>query len=195
MEGIIASILVYRYFILIPGAIIEGPILSVISGMLIHIDILQFWPTYLLLMTGDLIGDTLWYFVGYHWGKKFVVRYGKYFSITEQSLDIVSHIYHKYHNAIIPISKVCMGFGFPGAVLTTAGIIKIPYRKFLFLNFLGQIFWTGGLLAIGYFLGDLFHKVDASFKWVSIIGISVLVVAILFGVGNYIRKRTLEKYS
>jgi membrane protein DedA with SNARE-associated domain len=68
LEGVMAWILAYRYLVIIPGAIIEGPILSIICGLLIRLGVLGIVPTYLLLMLGDLIGDTLWYWGGHRWG-------------------------------------------------------------------------------------------------------------------------------
>ncbi|MCC2630537.1 MAG: alkaline phosphatase [Candidatus Paceibacter sp.] len=195
MEGIIAWILAYKYIVLVPGAIIEGPVLSMLCGLLIRIGVLDLAPTYVLLMAGDLIGDTLWYWAGFHWGKKLVSKFGKYISLTEKNLEIVGRLYHKYHNSIIIISKLCMGLGFPGAVLATAGIVKIPFKKFILLNTVGQVIWTGGLLAIGYYLGDTYLKIYGGFEIFSFVGLSVLTIAILFGIGKYIRKRTLEQYS
>jgi membrane protein DedA with SNARE-associated domain len=195
MESVIEWILAYRYLVIVPGAIIEGPILSIICGLLVRLDVLGIVPTYLFLMLGDLIGDTLWYFAGFYWGKSLVVRFGKYFSVTEQSLAIIEKLFHKYHSSILIISKVLMGFGFPGAVLATAGIVKLPFRKFIVYNTIGQIMWTGGLLAIGYYVGDAYLKINGGLGIFSLISVFILVIALLFGVGKYIRKRTLATYS
>ena len=195
METIIAWLLAYKYIIIVPGAIIEGPILSIICGLLVRLDFLNFWFAYFFLMLGDLIGDMIWYWAGYHWGKGLITRFGKYFSITENTLEIIKRLYHKYHSPILLISKLTMGFGFPGAVLATAGIVRIPFRKFMFYNVIGQLIWTGGLLAIGYFVGEAYIQINGGLEIFSLIAVIILAIAILFGVGKYIRKRTLEKYS
>jgi membrane protein DedA with SNARE-associated domain len=195
MEGVIAWIMAYKYIVLIPAAIIEGPVLSMLCGLLIRLDVLSFVPTYLLLMLGDLIGDSLWYLAGFHWGKTLVTKFGKYISLTESNLVIVEKLYHKYHSSILIISKLVMGFGFPGGVLATAGIVKLPFRKFILFCTIGQVVWTGGLLAIGYYLGEAYLTIYGKFELISFVGLTVVAIAVFIGFGKFIRKRTLEKYS
>jgi membrane protein DedA with SNARE-associated domain len=195
METVIGWILAYRYLVIVPGAIIEGPILSIICGLLIRLDLLGLIPTYLLLMLGDLIGDVIWYSAGFHWGKALVIRFGKYFSVTEKSLMIIEKLFHKYHFSILIISKLLMGFGFPGAVLATAGIVKLPFKKFILYNAIGQIIWSGALIAIGYYVGDTYLKINGGLGIFSLISVFILVIALLFGLAKYIRNRTIQEYS
>lgn len=192
---IIAWLLAYKYLIIIPGAIFEGPILSIICGLLIRLDVLNFWYAYFFLMLGDLIGDVLWYWAGYHWGKKLILKFGKYFSITEESIEIVKKLYHRYHFSILVASKLTMGLGFPGAVLATAGIVRISFRKFMLYNLIGQFVWTGGLIAIGYFVGEAYITINGGLEIFSLIAVILLAIVALFGFGKYVRKRVLKKYS
>src|SRR3989344_3940192 len=74
----------YKYLLLIPLTVLQGPIIMMLSGILIRLDILSFWPAYFALMAGDLIGDTLWYGVGYYLGPPFLRKFGRIFSITQK---------------------------------------------------------------------------------------------------------------
>lgn len=195
MEHAIALILQYRYLIILPLGIVEGPALAMVCGLLIKLSLLSFWPVYIILMIADLIGDVMWYAIGYKGGPKLVNSLGKYFGLTPESYNAIEKAYHKYHDWILIISKLTMGLGFPFVILTTAGIVKVPFRRYLILNVAGQLIWTGGLIAIGFFLGNFYVKVNKGFEIVSIIGIFVVIVAIFYAIGRYVRKQTLKHFS
>jgi membrane-associated protein len=122
-----------------------------------------------------------------------VNRFGKYISLTTEGLVKVEKLFHKYDFTILIISKLLMGLGIPGAVLATAGIVKLPFKKFLLYNFIGQIMWSGALLAVGYFVGDAYLRINGGLGIFSLIAVFVVVIAVLFGVAKYIRTRALEK--
>ena len=67
--------LAYRYVILLPIAIIEGPIISVIAGFLVSIHAMEFWIVFGILVLGDVIGDMLLYGVCRWGGGSFITRW------------------------------------------------------------------------------------------------------------------------
>jgi membrane protein DedA with SNARE-associated domain len=181
------------YAIIIAVSFVEGPVLAVFCGMLLHLDSISFLPIYIALMAGDTIGDIIWYTVGYHFGRKFVVRFGKYFSITENSIKIVEKIFHNHKNYILIISKITMGFGFAIVTLVTAGITKIPFKQYLVLNIVGQFVWTATLLAIGYGFGSIYEQLDGVLGIISIVTMGIIFMVALFGYGKYVKQRMLSK--
>lgn len=188
-------LLEYKYLLMLPAAIIEGPILTMVCGLLVKLGRLSLVPTFLVLAVGDLLGDALWYWLGNTYGYGFVRRFGKFVSITEERVEIVKKIFHKYHIQILLVSKVTMGLGFPGATLFTAGLSKIPFWSFIGWNALGQIIWTGMLLGIGYYLGEYYVQVDDILGRISIIAIILIVFAALLGFSRYVRNQLTQKFS
>lgn len=193
MNALLASILLYKYVLLIPLAAIEGPTVSIYSGFLIQTGVMRILPAYLALMFGDLLGDTAWYAVGYFSGKPFIRRFGKYFSITDESVATATRIFHKHKDFILLFSKITTGFGLALAVLVTAGMVKVPFRRYLFLNFLGQIVWTGMMLSLGYFFGHLYAQIGNVFGKVSLFGGFVILVFALFGLSKYAGQRFIRQ--
>ena len=185
--------LVYAAIVLI--CFVEGPILTVLCGILISLAGLPVVPIYLALMLGDLIGDVAWYWIGRTAGHPFVGRFGTYFSIEEKEVSAVTKIFHKYHEKILIISKVTMGFGFAIVTLFTAGMVRIPFRKYFAINAIGQIVWTGLLLGIGYLFGDWYTTLDNVFGKISLVAGVILVVLALFGFARYMKKRMTNKIS
>lgn len=178
------QVLIYAAIIVV--ACIEGPILSIFFGALIKIGAFPFWPIYFSLMAGDLIGDVLWYEVGRHFASRFIRRFGKYFNLTPENIERATKIFHKYHEKILIFSKLTSGFGLAIVTLMVAGMVRIPFAKYIMINFLGQFFWTGLLLAAGYFLGDIYMKVDSILGKISVVALFILVLLAVNGYRKYV---------
>ena len=88
-----------------------------------------------------------------------------------------------------------MGFGFALVTLITAGIAKVPFRKYLVLNVAGQLIWTAMLLGIGFLFGNLYTSIDKGFRDVALAAIIIIAIALIYGVGKYITKRIGENLS
>lgn len=190
--------LVTDYPILVYGVIIfigyvEGPVLALICGILYRLGYLDLIPVYFALMLGDLIGDCFWYWLGYHFGHRFVVRFGKYFSIDEIKIRTVEKIFQKHKNVILIVSKLTSGFGFALVTLFTAGMSKIQFKTYITLNTVGQFVWTAFLLVMGYTFGNLFITFNNVFARISLTSFFIIIIALVFGFGKFVRERVLEK--
>ena len=179
--------LVYAIIVFLGFA--EGPFLSMLSGALIRFGYLSFVPAYIALMLGDLIGDVVWYCVGRQFGIRFIKRFGKYVSVTEESVEKVSRIFHKYKDRILIISKISNGFGFALVTIITAGIVRIPFARYLSINVIGQFVWTGLLLGVGYFLGDLYTQVNTILGYAFVSMVVLIVIAAFIGYGKYLKTK------
>ena len=184
----IQLVLQYRYFIIFPLVILEGPVVMMATGFLYGLGYFSFVPMFLILVFGDLCGDIIWYSVGYFGGMPFILRFGKYFSISEEGIARVKVIFQRHHSTILFISKITMGLGFALVTLVTAGLTRVPFGRYLIFNIVGGFIWTGFLLAVGYYLGALYLTIGRGFEIVTICALILIVLAGLYGFGNYVRK-------
>ncbi len=187
--SIFAWLIAYRYPIAYPLGIFEGPIVMVISGFLVHEGFFDFWPIFIVLFLGDLTGDIMWYFVGRHGGRPLIEKYGKWFNVTEANVERAEEFFHEHQTKILFISKLTTGFGFAIATLIAAGAAKVPFKKYLTLNFFGEFIWEGILFAIGYFFGNLYAMVGRGLRWGFITGIVIVCAFALWGFGAAMKKR------
>lgn len=155
-EYVLGLILTYKYAIIFPAALFFGPVISLFSGFLLRLEYVELLPVSLALAGGELTGDVVWYWLGRRYGKSFVDRFGGYFGITTKSISFVKMMFHKYHDLIVLLSKLTAGFGFAPAIFFTAGLSHVHFGRYMALNVIGQIVWTGGLLAAGYYLGHFY---------------------------------------
>lgn len=191
---IVSWLLAFRYPIAYPLAIVEGPVVMMVSGFLVRIGFFYFWPIYFILMAGDLTGDVLWYLLGRHGARSFIDKYGRFFSLSEKNVDRAQQFFQDHQGKILFISKITMGFGFALATLIAAGAAKVPFKKYIAFNFFGQFIWTGLLMAVGYFLGNLYVFVDKSLRWAFVIALVIICAFAVYGFGKF-AKAKIKTYS
>lgn len=168
-----------KYIVLFVGTIIEGPVIMVASGFLIHNGFLDLFPSFIAITLGDLVGDVIWYGVGYYIAGPILSRHGRFMSITPELFEKAKELFHKYHTRILIISKITMGFGMALAILMAAGATRVSFKKYMFLNIVGEIAFVAWMLAIGYFFGHLYVSIPASLKvffiifWVVVIALGI----------------------
>jgi len=184
------SYAVYGFIVITASA--EGPILSIIGGILLKMGYFSLFPLYGALMFGDLIGDTVWYSIGFYFGHGFVSRFGKYFNVTEERILKVEEIFHRYKNSILFISKISNGLGFAIVTLLAAGMVKIPFRRYILINLSGQFIWSGLLIAVGYFFSHLYSQLDTLFGRLSLVALFVFLLVLFLGARNYARSKIEE---
>jgi membrane protein DedA with SNARE-associated domain len=158
----------------------EGPLVSLTSGALLFAGYFHFLPLYICLMLGDVVGDVVFYYIGYHFGYRFVSRFGKRFKITEKHIAKVQEIFHHRTNVILFFSKITNGLGFSAVVLFTAGLSRIPFLGYLSINLLGQLIWSGILIAVGYFFSTLYVQINDFAGKLSLVLGTVTLVFIVY---------------
>jgi membrane-associated protein len=174
-------------------ASIQGPTLALIFGVLLKLGYFSIIPVYVSLMVGELIGDTIWYMIGKNLGHPFVRKYGKFFSISEDRIKQVEHIFHRYTKSILIISKLTTGFGFAIVTLFTAGLVKIPFKQYITLNLLGQFFWTAFCLGFAYFFSNLYLAFDDILGRMFVIALVIILIGAFFGFSGYVKSRLTKE--
>lgn len=179
--------LVYAMILLLACA--EGPWLSLILGVLMRLGDFSFFPVYMSLMLGDLIGDSVWYYIGRRYGDRFVAKYGKYFKVTASGVECMTRLFYRYKHPILFLSKISNGFGFALVTLMTAGMVRIPFGRYMLVNSLGQFVWTGMLLGAGYFFTHLYLTVSSVLGRVSLVAAAVVLATVGYRFWKYLRDR------
>lgn len=181
MEGLLQPIIIWvessKYILLFFGCIFEGPVVMVASGFLYRLGSFEFLPMYIALVLGDFTADIGWYFVGRYGARNLIFKYGHYFGVTPRTVERVEKRFQKYHEKILIISKLTMGFGLALVTLMVAGMLKVPLKKYALLNLFGGFIWTGFLIIIGYFFGNVYDMITGPEK---IIFVGTVLIALIF---------------
>lgn len=161
-------------------------------GFLFKLGQLSIIPAFFTLLVADLTSDIGWYALGYHGGHRFVKRFGRFFNLNEQSLEKVHRLFNAHPSKILFLSKISMGLGFAIAILFTAGMSKVPFRKYLLMNLLGGLIWTSFMLFLGYTFGKAYGAVANGLHLGGIIFLAALLFFALRGFQQYLKKRILK---
>lgn len=187
MEALFQNAIIWigssKYILLFFGTLIEGPVVMVMSGFLFRLGQFDFVPMYLMLVFGDFVADLGWYAVGYFGARPATYRYGKFLGITPEIVEKIERRFKKYQDRILIISKLTMGFGFALVTLVVAGMLKVSFKRYALLNFIGGFFWTLFLLIAGYFFGNIYLLITPTLK-VEFLIIGTLVIFLMFRIAN-----------
>jgi membrane protein DedA with SNARE-associated domain len=195
MEIIFNNIILWiessKYFLLFIGTIFEGPIVMMVGGFLYGLGQFDLVPMYIVLVSGDFTADILWYCVGRFGTRKVLFKYGHFLGITPKILEKVENRFRHYHEKILIISKLTMGLGFAFIVLIVAGMFKVPFKNYVILNLIGGFIWTAFVVAIGYFLGNIYLLISGPMKIVFAIFILIAFIIGLRYANKYLKKQVI----
>jgi membrane-associated protein len=186
MEQIVSLLIQYKYTILFPLSIIEGPILAVISGFLISLGTLNFLVVYLIIIVGDIIGDFIAYIIGRFGSKHLLNWFSKLFRITDEQFIKAKDFFNLNHKKSLITSKLVHGIGVSG--LITAGILKVPYKVFFLTCSLISVIQSLVLILVGFFFGHAYLQIGKYFDYFAATTIMVGMIATTIIILKRIRK-------
>lgn len=187
--ALIALFVHYGYAIIFPVAILEGPLVSIVGGFLVSKGVLQLHLMIGLLLIADLCGDTLYYSLGRWGGRRLAHRWGAYVGITEERTTKLEKHFKTHDWKLIFFSKT-QAIG--AAILFSAGVAKMDFKRFIGLNFIGSIPKVFLFVMVGYYFGESVTASDG--KYLNYAGAgSFLLALLLIGIYILFRKRVQKR--
>jgi len=125
-------------------------------------------------IAGSIIGSFVNYYLAFTLGRKFLLRYGKYFFISPEVLEKMER-YFKKHGHISTFT----GRLIPGVrqlISIPAGIAKMNLLEFTSFTLLGAGIWALILTLLGYFIGENQELIKEYLKEITILVIGLLVI-------------------
>jgi membrane protein DedA with SNARE-associated domain len=172
-SGIMFLMFIESTFIPLPSELVIPP-----AGYLISQNQMS-WAGVLASGTiGSLLGALFNYAIAVFLGRPFILKYGKYFGISQKHFEKGEKFFNKHGHIGTFIGRLILGvrhyISFP------AGLCKMNLLEFSFFTAFGAGIWVWILAYIGYFVGNNQEKIfEVSKKWsvYIIIGCVLLVAA------------------
>ena len=128
--------------------------------------------------TGAIVGDSIGYAIGRKGGKpllvwlgrKFPKHFGPHHVATAERAFERWGMWAVFFGRFVALLRIFAG--------PLAGVLRMPYWKFLIANVLGGIVWAGGTTAVIYYVSIVAEAWLKRFSWLG------LVLAVLFGIGS-----------
>lgn len=182
----------YKYWLIFPVAVIEGPIITVISGFLSHLGVLNFFGTYFLLLLGDVTGDVLHYSIGRYWQRSpFIKKHGHFLGYSDKVEDFLKSHFERHKIKTLVVAKFSYGLG--TAVKIAAGISKINFFDYIRINLIGSVPKILLLYLIGFYMGSSYLKINGYLNLATSIITAVVILIILFFVSKNLARKYLDK--
>nr|WP_223183944.1 MULTISPECIES: DedA family protein [unclassified Streptomyces] len=127
---------------------------------------------------GAIIGDSIGYAIGRKGGRPLLAWLGRKFPrhFSEANIGLAESSFQKwgmwavFFGRFIALLRIFAG--------PLAGVLRMPYWKFLIANVLGGILWAGGTTAVIYSVGVVAEAWLKRFSWLG------LVLAVLIGLAS-----------
>lgn len=184
------------YLLLFIGMLLEGETILIGAGILVHLRAFDPFDTFAIALSGVIIGDFLWYYVGVYlcdrYGKNKFIEYAK-----RKILRFFPNFEQKPFWSIF-ISKFIYGMNHPTLILS--GFARIKFLLFVKASIIASTIWTTAILTLGYFLSYTAINISHDIK---IFGFTIALVILGFialehGITSFVRhnkRRKLTGYS
>ena len=120
------------------------------------------------------LGDNIGFAIGSYGGRPLLERYQRTLRIRPAVIARGEELFARYGAATIFVARFIAGLRIIAGPL--AGVLRMPWRKFLLFNFLGAVLWVSVIASVGYLFGKHW---DALVDLVQDANIAVAIVVVV----------------
>ena len=159
------------------GVPVPGETILLIAGYFASTGEFHLALVMVIAATGAVIGDNIGFAIGHHYGRKALLRVGRFFFLTPKRFERMENYFARHGNRTILVARFITGLRVFAALL--AGASKMPWRVFVVYNVAGAVLWSVVITTLGYLFGA---SLPLLVKWVGRSGTILLIAAIVIGV-------------
>ena len=176
---------------LLIGFFLPGDSLLFAAGLLASQDKLN----YGLIMVGcaffAILGDQVGYMIGRHFGPRLLAK-ERWFTRPHHVAKATRFFDTRGGRAVVLARFVPIVRTF---VPVIAGVVRMPYRRFVMWNVVGGILWGAGVVTLGYLLGEAFPWIEDYLLPIAAVIVLVSVVPIYREIRRPIEDPTPESHG
>lgn len=161
---------------------LPGDSLIFAAGTFAAIGKMNFWLLIVIIIMSAILGDTVNYEIGKHFGKK-ILNNKKFKLIKDENLKKAEDLVKQYGGTAVllarfmPIIRTIVPF--------VVGMGELHYPKFIKYNAIGGIVWVSLFLTMGY----LFGNIKAVQEHFTLIIIAIVILSLLPILITYIKNK------
>jgi membrane protein DedA with SNARE-associated domain len=131
------------------------------------------------------VGDNLGFWIGNRGGRPFLDRYRSTFRIAPEIVERGESLFARYGAATVFFARFLFGLRIIAGPL--AGVLRMPWKRFVIWNVLGATVWVTVISTIGYKFGQHWDKVMALLERLNLAA-GVVAVCVVVGVWLWRRR-------
>lgn len=172
------------------------------SGALVHELHVAGWHTtgfaaYLAVVVAGVLGyqagSIAGWWIGKRGGRPFVERRGRWLHLSTERLDRAERWFERWDAWAVlfgRVTPVARSF-----VSIPAGLFESPFARYNVLTLIGNAAWCLVLAGFGWALGSSWHRFDHGFRYVEVVVVAGIVVALAYLVWRRRRPGTLSTHD
>lgn len=180
--GIFVMAFLESTFVPIPSEVTMVP-----AGYLVQQGHMSFGIVFVVSTLGALGGSLANYFIAYHFGRKFLYRYGKYMFLPHDKMKKLDKYFASHGDISTFTGRLIPGvrhvISFP------AGLAHMDLKKFCVYTTVGGGLWMLTLILVGYLIGDNPDLVHAYMPYITAIFLTAVVIMVVW----YVRRNRKVK--
>ena len=177
----------YGYWAILIGTFLEGETILVLGGLAAHLGYMDLTGVILAAFVGSLFGDQLFFFLGRRHSNFLLNRRPSWKSKLERANRLID----RFQTPLI------LGFRFLYGLRTVMpfaiGISSVPVLRFVFLNAIGAIVWSGIVACGGYLFGNALEGLIGNIRHYETILFALVAVAGAVAWAIYLYRRNLKR--
>lgn len=166
------------YFLMFVAMVVEGPVITSAAAFAAALGYFNLFIVFLLSIAGDLVGDYIYYGIGYFGRVNFVEKYGHHVGLTERRLKHMERLIKKHPKKTLAAIKLAPLLPAPGLMMI--GATRMSVRRYTWLTFVVALPKSLLFMALGYYFGaayDRFATVFQNGEYFILIAIGATVIA------------------
>jgi membrane protein DedA with SNARE-associated domain len=162
------------------------------AGLLSYYGVTNVWLMIAIALVGVTVGDSIIYFLGYHFGRKLTKKWIFHKLLPDDRLAAVQAKFRRRGNKLIFAARFMPGLRAP--IFFSAGTLHLPYRVFLFYDGGAALISVPLIIGAVYFFGDELDHVVRVIQRVEHSLLVVIIAAVLAILAKwYITHRKLSR--
>lgn len=162
-QEIAALVMAHGLWVLVPLAVLEGPIVTVIVGGLASLGLIEPAVSIILLVLADVAGDCVLYAGGRGLRIGRIPLIGPRLRLPRAQLIPLIRGMRRHATRLMVLGKLTHAAGF--AVLIAAGAARVSLTQFLVVNLLASVPKTLAFFALGYAFATAQERIS---HWLSV---------------------------
>lgn len=185
-SGVWPELGIWSYVLLAILVATEGPVSTLLGAAAAAAGILDIRFVFISAFLGNVLGDCLWYSVGYVNNLQSIYRRGRWLGLQRHHLDRLESEMHTHATKLIALSKLAIGLIIP--TLVAAGLARVPWRRWFPLVLTIEIIWTILMVNLGYHSAGLITQFERSLQVVGVVALIAIISAIVWYAQRMYRK-------
>ena len=132
----------------------------------------------LIGVSGSLAGALFNYYLAKHYGRRVVIRFGRYFFFDEAKLEKMERFFYKHGSFSTLTSRLIPGIR--QFISLPAGLSKMPISAFVIYTTIGAGIWVIILALLGYLIGQNQELINEYLHQIISITLIIIIISTAF---------------